>query len=357
MIRSGGFSDKKILLIDQEPKRSNDRTWCFWEQGSGPFEHLVFRRWQQLWFYGNGFSKQLDLEPYSYKMIRGIDFYEDCLKLIKAQPNFTFLQEKVEHVVSSGQVTGVMTGGKLIHSRYVFNSILFERPGLSENEYWLLQHFKGRIIETPADAFDPAVATLMDFRTAQKEGTAFCYVLPFSPRSALVEYTLFSGALLNPSDYDAGLDRYLHDVLRLKEYHIADEEFGVIPMTNFGFAPSQNNIINIGTAGGQTKGSTGYTFRFIQKHSEALVQALLHSGKPFLSPPRRRFAFYDSVLLDILHHRTLEGRDIFTDLFKKNKPAPVLRFLDNESSLGDELKIISTLPTWPFMRAAIRQMF
>jgi lycopene beta-cyclase len=356
MIRSEGFADKKILIVDQDVKRANDRTWCFWEEQPGPFEHLVFSRWQKLWFHGESFSRKLDIAPHTYKMIRGIDFYSDCLRQIEAQPNFSFLQGKVEHVVSSDVVTGVMVQGQLLHSHYVFNSILFERPELSPKEYWLLQHFKGRIIETTEDVFDPATATLMDFRTDQKNGTAFCYVLPLSARQALVEYTLFSEELLSPEAYEQGLDAYIGDILKLKEYKIIDEEFGVIPMTNVRFEPYQNNIINIGTAGGQTKGSTGYTFRFIQKHSAALVRQLLHKGDPFLPRTGGRFAFYDSVLLNILHHKTLPGRNIFTDLFKKNKPGPVLRFLDNESSLLDELKIISSLPTWPFMKAAMKQV-
>ena len=38
MIKSGKFADKKILLIDKEPKTKNDRTWCFWEKQDGFFE-------------------------------------------------------------------------------------------------------------------------------------------------------------------------------------------------------------------------------------------------------------------------------------------------------------------------------
>ena len=25
------FQDKTVLLLDKDPKNSNDRTWCFWE--------------------------------------------------------------------------------------------------------------------------------------------------------------------------------------------------------------------------------------------------------------------------------------------------------------------------------------
>src|SRR5688572_12426028 len=75
LIRSNQFNDKKILLIDREPKNKNDRTWCFWEKDTGFFEDLVYCRWNKLWFHGKNFSRRYEISPYQYKMIRGIDFY------------------------------------------------------------------------------------------------------------------------------------------------------------------------------------------------------------------------------------------------------------------------------------------
>ena len=357
LIHSGKFRDKNILLVDQHPKQSNDRTWCFWQTGKSLFEPIVYKQWQQLFFYGDAFSKQLNIEPYKYKMIRGIDFYDFCLEEINRQPNFTVRFDKVEHVFSSDITTGIMLNGNAIHAEYIFNSILFQKPQLSENEYWLLQHFKGWIIETENNVFQPEVATLMDFRIDQQWGTAFCYVLPFTKNRALVEYTVFSPQVLPKEQYDVGLKNYLEQILQLGSYKILDEEFGVIPMTNFEFDAGQNNIINIGTAGGQTKGSSGYTFNFIQKHSNELVQQLMRGKHPSLKTGSRRFSFYDSVLLNILYKNTLPGKLIFTRLFQKNQTSKVLRFLDNETSVADELKIISTLPTWPFTKAALQQIF
>lgn len=357
LIHSGRFRDKNILLVDQHPKQSNDRTWCFWQTGKSLFEPIVYKQWQKLFFYGEAFSKQLNIEPYKYKMIRGIDFYDFCLEEINRQPNFTVRFDKVEHVFSSDITTGIMLNGNAIHAEYIFNSILFQKPQLSENEYWLLQHFKGWIIETENNVFEPEVATLMDFRIDQQWGTAFCYVLPFTKNRALVEYTVFSPQVLPKEQYDVGLKNYLEQILQLGSYKILDEEFGVIPMTNFEFDAGQNNIINIGTAGGQTKGSSGYTFNFIQKHSNELVQQLMRGKHPSLKTGSRRFSFYDSVLLNILYKNTLPGKLIFTRLFQKNQTSKVLRFLDNETSVADELKIISTLPTWPFTKAALQQIF
>jgi lycopene beta-cyclase len=192
----------------------------------------------------------------------------------------------------------------------------------------------------------------MDFRVDQSNGTTFVYVMPFAANRALVEYTLFTKDLLKQEQYDIGLRNYLSQYLQTDKFTITEEEFGVIPMTNYRFPVSNGHIINIGTAGGQTKPSSGYTFRFIQKHSAAIVQQLIKRQSPVSSTGPGRFRFYDSTLLNILQHNKLPGHEIFTTLFKKNKPQHVLRFLDNESSLMDELKIISSLPTLPFLKAA-----
>ena len=52
----------------------------------------------------------------------------------------------------------------------------------------------------------------------------------------------------------------------------------------------------------------------------------------------------------------LDGAIIFTNLFKKNAPEQVLQFLDNETTLAEELRIISTLPALPFAKAAFQHL-
>jgi lycopene beta-cyclase len=355
MLRQPALQSKKILLVDEVPKNQNDRTWCFWEKEKGPFETIVYKQWEKLWFHGDGFSKDLSIAPYRYKMIRGIDFYEHCFALLKKHLNVEFIQSKAEDIFSNG-VTGVKLAGNTFTADYVFNSIALQKPVLRKKDIWFLQHFKGWLIETKNDAFDPDEATLMDFRISQKRGTAFCYVLPFTKRKALVEYTLFTPSLLEDHEYEDELQRYIRDVLKIEDFDIPDKEFGVIPMTNHRFAGRQNNIINIGTAGGQTKGSSGYTFYFIQQHSKALVESLIRKGHPFVPATPKRFRFYDSVLLQVLAQNSVPGKEIFTTLFRRNKPHDVLAFLNNASGLATEAKIISTLPTLPFLKAALRQM-
>ena len=359
MIHSGQFTDKKILLLDKEPKTKNDRTWCFWEKENGFFEDVVYRKWNTVSFLSDEFSSVMDITPYQYKMIRGLDFYEYCFREITRHNNIevaygdvkSWKYEKDDLLLRINENEFRL----FAPDTEIFNSI-YTPSAQKKNNIRLLQHFKGWIIESDKPVFDPDEATMMDFRVHQHHGTTFAYVLPFSSTTALVEYTLFTKNLLASQQYDEELKDYISTFLRIDGYKVREEEFGVIPMTNEKFRFAGNGW-QIGTAGGQTKGSSGYTFQFIQKQSTEIAAYLIaRKNLNYLPVTPKRFRFYDNTLLHILYHNKLPGKQIFTRLFRKNKPQQVLRFMDNETSLSDELKIISTLPAWPFLKAALKQL-
>jgi len=356
VLLSGKFNDKKFLLIDKEPKQTNDRTWCFWEQGDGFFENIVFRKWKKIWFHGKDYSAALDILPYRYKMIRGIDFYEHCLSVVQKFSNVDIEWAEINEIGGDAESAWLISGSDKVHAQYIFNSILFEKPVMGKGEYYLLQHFKGWVIETIDDHFNPGEAVLMDFRVSQQHGATFVYTMPLSKRSALVEYTLFNEKLLQPEAYEKGLRNYIEQYLQIQHYSVTEEEFGIIPMTNHAFKKSEGKIINIGTAGGYTKASSGYTFNFIQKASALMVDSWIKNNVPSpVDTATKKFRFYDSVFLTVLAEENLGGAEIFTQLFKKNDVRMIFKFLDNESTLKQDIGILASLPTWPFLKSVFRQ--
>jgi lycopene beta-cyclase len=358
MVRSKTLRDKRILLIDKARKDSNDRTWCFWEQQNGFFEDIVYREWEQLIFYGEKKRLELDIAPYTYKMIRGIDFYNYCLDELGKHANVELLQGECNGIFPRQRKLIVNNDDFPVGDAVVFSSVF--HAGMAKREsVRLLQHFKGWIIQTEENCFNPAEATLMDFRVSQEKGTCFCYVLPLAANKALVEYTFFSPEVLADREYENGLRDYITASLNLTRYQVIEKEFGVIPMTNGRLTFDQGNeFYHIGTAGGQTKASSGYTFSFIQKQSDAIIDCLeTGAALSALKETPARFRFYDNTLLEILARQPWLGRKIFTQLFSRNRGNDVLKFLDNDSSRGQELKIISTLTPGPFLRAAARQFF
>ncbi len=359
MMKHSFFKEKKILLIDADDKKKNDRTWCFWETKPGPFQPVVCKEWEGIDFYSSTFSGRWEIAPYRYKMIRGIDLYQFVFNHISSHPNVHFLQDKVQHLHSGNNRAYVQTATGIYGAEYVFNSIVF-KPDLLQQKGSLLQHFKGWIITTKEEKFDSQVATFMDFRMGDSKNNAFVYVLPLTNKKALVEYTVLSASLLKNEEYNEGLQTYISQFLNISNFTIEEEEFGVIPMSNYAF-PNQTSLplITIGTAGGQTKGSSGYTFQFIQKHSDAIVNALLKNEHPGRQGNifNKRFKIYDDTLLQVLYNKKQTASQIFGALFKQNKPQLIFKFLDNETTITEELKIMNSVPAHIFFPAACKQFF
>ncbi|MBZ5858021.1 lycopene cyclase family protein [Flavihumibacter profundi] len=357
MLLSGKFRNKTFLLVDKDRKDQNDRTWCFWERGKGLFDEIVYKSWDDVWFHGQGFSKKFRISPYRYKMIRGIDFYNHCINYIKQQENVMILFEPIKRIINKDSYAALeLENGEGYYAKeFMFNSILFEEPPKDDKTQTLLQHFKGWFIETEEPFFDPSASTLMDFRVSQERGTTFVYTMPIDERKALIEYTLFSESLLDNEVYEQGLHDYIRDFLKPGNYTITEKEFGVIPMTNHRFPAGEGRVVNIGMAGGQTKSSSGYTFQFIQRHSAEMLESMLVHGTPRTQLTHSgRFRFYDNVLLDVLTHKELSGAQVFTRLFRRNSAQRIFRFLDNDTMMVEELLLIGSLPTLPFLRAARR---
>ncbi len=358
LIHSGKFSNKKILLVDRATKTANDHTWCFWEMEPGLFEPVVSKYWAELNVHFPGFSQKLQIAPYKYKMIRADDFYKYCFELIAQQPNITIKYGEIESLHTAVDSARITLSGQELRAEYIFSSAAIEPVIKQPGKHYLLQHFKGWMIETPAPAFNPDAATFMDFRIPQTAGTSFIYMLPLSSTQAMIEATVFSKELLQNSVYEKMLVDYLKQYFPDLQYKITEEEYGVIPMTNHIFPAADGRIIYLGTAGGKTKASTGYTFNPIQAHSAQLTAQLIATGNPYLKEKKSaaRFRFYDRILLHLLANNLLAGDQIFKRLFKRNSPQAIFRFLDNASTVTEELKLTMTLQKSIFLKATIREL-
>jgi len=345
---------KKVLLIEPEAKDQNDRTWSYWADKPMVFDVIAAHEWRQIAFRSPGFEKIIDLESHTYRMIRGLDYYQFVRAALAANPQFTVVRGTVEHLDSTAGGVQARGGAGAFTARYGFDSRPpAMEPDTSKHRY-LLQHFVGWEVETATDVFDPAVVEFMDFRGEQHHEARFVYVLPFSARKALIEYTLFSPHPLPKAEYEAAIRTYLETTLGVKDYRIVAEEVGAIPMTDHPL-PARNgpHIVNLGTRGGRAKPSTGYAFKRIQQHSARLVAALASTGHPPADPTgdRWQFRLFDTLLLDIMQRRGETTRDIFRELFERNPVERIFRFLDETTSWADNLRVLHSVTPGPFMRS------
>ena len=356
MMLSGKFNDKSILLIDENPKKSNDRTWCFWDE-KHLFEEIVSKKWSQATFSNEKFTRVLELTPYKYKKIDGLAFYEMVFKMISEHKNIHFLNQKVVDFTELGDHCVVKTVVGNYTCNKVFNSIYNPKEVTSQSKYPLIhQHFIGWFIKSKEAVFTPNCATFMDFTVEQKNNTRFMYVLPTSTTEALLEYTLFSKNLLSKEEYEAEIQNY-STKLGITEYEIIEKESGNIPMTSFPFWKNNSkNIVQIGSAGGWTKASTGYTFKNAVKKSKALVQFLKSESDFRKFHKKDKFWFYDLLLLDILNSKNHLGPTIFSAMFKSGSSEVVFKFLDEETSLWEDLQVIWRCPKMPFILALLNRI-
>lgn len=352
--------DRSILIIDKGNKNRNDRTWAFWTDEPTPFDAIVYRSWDMLHLADDDGEQVIDLAGYRYQMIRGIDFYRFVHNALGACPNVTMLQATIDRIEDDPVAPRVICGERTFSADWVFDSIFRPTEIVEDQRRQYLQlHFKGWEIETPEDVFRPDAATLMDFRTPQEGETRFFYVLPFSPRRALVEFTAFSDDRFSHNEYCEALREYLAEVLDLTDYQIVAEEQGVIPATDHPF-PRQagDRVMTIGTKGGRVKPTTGYAFIRIQQDSAAIVRSLIEHGHPFAVPEdSQRYRMLDTLMLELMDHYGEELKPIFATMFERNPIQRILRFLDEEGSPIENLQLIATLPPWRFLQATIQWQF
>lgn len=369
---SRAFPNIAMLIVDEEVKSQNDHTWCYWSTKPSYVDPLAYRTWDQLGVYTPNATLHHDLAPYRYRMVRAIDFYRFVREELACRPGVRFLRGTIRDISESDDCQGsfpavegraegcaeVIVNEIAYRCRWVFDSRYRAdtyRP-LTRQYHYLTQHFLGWEIEAEKAIFDPQRFTMFDFRTPQHGAMRFFYVLPYTEKRGLVEYTLFSDDLLPLSNYRRALEHYIEHQLGTTHYRVLEEERDLIPMTDHP-CPRRagRQILNIGTRGGRVKPSSGYAFRRIQDDAVAITQSLEQHNHPFAIPESPgRYRLFDTMLLQILHRHGHLGAPIFARLFNRNPVQRIFRFLDEEDNLWENLKLMASVPSWPFVRAWLR---
>ena len=247
------LKEKTLAIIEPRKKYKRDKTWSFWKIFDHNFEDCVIKSWNNFTINTSENSNELRTEKFPYQSIDSGKFYKKINSKLASNTNISFFKN-LNEIDSNSSV--------------VFSSV-FEGE-LDKSKLW--QHFQGIEIETSKDIFDDEILNLMDFNCDQKDSVHFFYTLPFRKNKALIETTWLSDLKDQKlKDYDFQLEKYIKYNLGIKNYKIKFTEKGAIPL----FYPSikkNGKIINIGSAGGMTRLSTGYTFLNIQEHHKYILK-------------------------------------------------------------------------------------
>lgn len=361
MLDEPSLNEKRIILIDKESKDEHDRTWCFWELRRGRWDEIVSHSWEEGCFITGKGQVDLNLSPYVYKMIRSGDFYDLARERLTGTDQVTWIQADVRSVGKVNEKPVILLeDGTQLTVGYLFDSRL-DKGFFQENDrhFRVWQHFKGWIIETEQDVFTPERFTMMDYRLKHGETTSFTYILPFTTRRALVEFTFFSPDVVEEEVYDNRLQEYMERILKIGDaYRITESEKGVIPMTDYPFHhASSSGHLRIGTAGSWVKPSSGYSFKNAERKARQVVMNLKSGRPPDSGLLSRRHRYYDRLFLDQLYRHNEEGESLFEIMYTRNDIQSIFRFLDEETTFDEEVAIMRTFPPLPFMGAIVRSLF
>ena len=135
----------------------------------------------------------------------------------------------------------------------------------------------------------------------------------------------------------------------IKNYKIQFTEKGAIPLF---YPENQTNkrTINIGSLGGMTRLSTGYTFLNIQEHSKYIcdnIETILTKKKFTIG---KKYQLLDKIFLRVLKNNPEKMPKIFFEMFKAS-PGCVIKFLSNKSNILEDINIIGRMPKFVFMKA------
>lgn len=318
--------DLRISLADRSFEPTSDKTWCFWDEDSVILPGMVRKEWKVLKIDGPMGSFTQSIRQHTYRMVDSGTFKQ--LALSELRDDIELIEAPITTIDSNAD--------------WVFQSVNLP----TYPEPYLKQHFLGWEVMMEKPVFDPDVATIMDFNVDQSYGFAFMYLLPISTTEALVEYTLFTDSVLEKEVYRDEIKRYLTNSYPNLGYGMIREEFGVIPMVPGAWSPGDGRIQNIGGAAGLAKPSTGYTFARIQRDSSQIAASIAEGSLERHPPSDKRKGWMDEMIIRILREDPQHAVHVFEQLFRKNGMDLMLRFLDEKTSLAEDLRIMSSVPSW-----------
>ena len=325
------LKNKTLAIIEPRPEYRRDKTWSFWKVVPHNFDDCVKKSWKNFSINVPGKTIHLECKNYPYQSIDSGLFYEKINNKLKENKNISFFKD----------ISEIST-----KNSFIFNSV----PNIKKNHLNLWQHFCGVEIRTKNDFFDEEIFNLMDFDCEQRESVHFFYTLPYSKNKALVETTWLSKMNDNSQkDYNKQIKDYINGHLGIKDYEIIYKEEGAIPLF-YPLYEKEKNKINIGTAGGMTRLSTGYTFLNIQEHSKYLRKQIENISNSKRFEISKKYQFLDDIFLRVLNKNPERMSDIFFKMFK-TPPKTVIKFLSNKSNFLEDLKIIVKMPKWIFIKA------
>ena len=327
------LEDKTLAIIEPRIEYQRDKTWSFWKVISHNFDDCVKKSWKEFSIKLPSHSKVNKCDSLPYQSIDSGLFYKKINDKLEKNNNIKFFKDIKD---------------LSINNAFIFNSV----PSLNNNKSNLWQHFHGIEIETNEDFFNDNSVVLMDFDCDQRNSVHFFYTLPFTKKKAMIETTWLSKEDMSLKDYETQVKNYIN-YLGIKDYKINFKEEGAIPLF-YPINAKETNKINIGTAGGMTRLSTGYTFLNIQEHSKYIRMNIENIGKIKRYEVAKKYQFLDKIFLKVLENNPEKMPSIFFNMFSTSS-STAIKFLSNKSNIVEDISVILKMPKFTFITALFKR--
>ena len=189
-------------------------------------------------------------------------------------------------------------------------------------------------------------------QTRAQHGIDFVYILPYARDLALVEVTSFAPCAPERDVFDTWLREEIA-ALAAGHHEVLREERGALPMEVGYHDPAPQGCIRMGLGGGAARPSTGYAFTRIQRQADLVTRALVHGDAIPASLDGPFARFMDRVFLQVIQTVPERGPALFESLFRNASRDRLEQFLSGSVHPLDRLSVMASLPTLPFLRAAM----
>ena len=342
----------RVVIVERLPEPLLGRWWAYWAP-----EPLVpgadSGHWSRVRLQGADRIVDVRLRRSRYRRMDGSALAEHLAATIADASGIRRVLGSVEGVGQSDVSAIVrLAGGASITARWVLDSTA--GPPVHRSGPWL--SFLGYRVWPETGSLDPGALDLMDFRVPQRGGLRFGYVLPETAEHGFMELCSFRYG--GPDPHLAGdVTPWITARLEGRGFRAELVEDDAYPLLSTGSRRLGPRVLAIGHRGGLIRPSTGYGLVAYARDAAAVARSLTRRGHPFdLPTPRRRDRMLDRIALEVLRGDPDVLQEAYLDMFAANPADRVLRFLDGTATPREVAALVTTMPTGPFARAALRTL-
>lgn len=348
----------RILIIEPLIGQSKNKNFCFWANPEDSIvtelSYLIEHTWTEIEINQN---QAEELNPLRYYHISNRNI-QNHIKEITATENIQYIFPEVSSISIDTEGEFIQIENQKYYSSNILDSRTPSFQKTEQHETLIFQSFIGWEVKLHKEIINTNSFKMMDFEIDQNNSTQFVYLLPLSSDTALIEFTRFGENTITQDEAEQTLNAYITE--HLGEFKKISVEQGCIPMSNCNLDFQKNkSLTQLGARNYCVKPSTGYALKTMHSQSKKIVR-LFEERKPtrlnniyHKEATSGRFAFYDALLLIILMRWPSQGKEIFTQLFARVDTKTILNFLDEKTTLREEIGIFKKLPIGIFLRALL----